>query len=173
MDMQEIYAKQERKRIEREAMRLKHIADNPDLVPYDGSPRTTPAGIAARNLRSLLRKAYPGVKFSVKASNYAGGSSIGIKWTRLANDEAEEKLNDGVSSIACRFRQGSFDSSTDTYDYQDSVYQSAYLDAFGSARFVSYEGQAPETPEEVATQRASSLEGSLPALSPTARRPRM
>lgn len=35
----------------------------------------------AKLLRQALKEAFPGVKFSVKSSTYAGGASIDVKWT--------------------------------------------------------------------------------------------
>ena len=35
----------------------------------------------AKLVRKALKKAFPGMKFSVRSSNYANGSSIDVSWT--------------------------------------------------------------------------------------------
>lgn len=60
----------------------------------------------AKMVRTALKESFPGIKFSVKSSTYAGGSSISVRWTDGPTDAM-------VSSVAGTFRGAYFDSSTD------------------------------------------------------------
>lgn len=66
----------------------------------------------ARMIRKALAESFAGIKFSVKTSNYAGGSSIGIRWT----DGPCPAMVEAVTSI---FKGSYFDGSI---DYQGSRY---------------------------------------------------
>lgn len=63
-------------------------------------------------IRMALKESFTGVKFSVRSDNYAGGSSIDVRWT----DGPAEKL---VESICKRFDASYFDGSI---DYKGSRY---------------------------------------------------
>ncbi len=66
----------------------------------------------AKLIRTALREAFPTVKFSVRSSRYAGGSSIRVGWT----DGPTEKQ---VGAITSRFQGASFDG---MIDLKSSVY---------------------------------------------------
>lgn len=50
---------------------------------------------AAKMLRPQLKRAFPGVKFSVRIDRYAGGSSIDIGWTDGPLEADVRKVSDG------------------------------------------------------------------------------
>lgn len=98
-------------------------AEHPDLerAGEDRDSLTT----AARNLRKLLRAAWPGVKFSVRVERFSGGDSMDVSWTD-GPTPAE------VDAIADRFAAGSFDGMTDSYSYSRTPWNKL----FGDAKYV-------------------------------------
>lgn len=60
----------------------------------------------AKMIRDALKQCFPGVKFSVKSSRYAGGASINVSWT----DGPSAAL---VDQITGRFSGAYFDGMTD------------------------------------------------------------
>jgi hypothetical protein len=51
----------------------------------------------AKLVRAALKKAFPGVKFSVRSSTYAGGASMSVKWM----DGPTAKQVEGITSAYC------------------------------------------------------------------------
>jgi len=79
------------------------------------SPRTetralTEAARCAKDIRGVLKAAFPGCKFKVTSSNFSMGDSVTIKWV---DGPSSGMVDDQVM----RFRDGSFDGMTDSYDY--------------------------------------------------------
>lgn len=64
----------------------------------------------AKLLRQHLRRAFPGVKFSVRSSRYAGGASIDVSWTDGPTDSE-------VDAIAGRYAGARFDGMIDMASY--------------------------------------------------------
>lgn len=127
-------------------------ADNPHLTQGRGPT------IAAKNIRTEMKGAFPGVTFSVRTSKYSGGNSINIAWTDGPTLAQVEK-------IANKYAGGRFDGMTDSYEYKDSP----WTEVFGEAKYVFCErsysdktvlavarlvrahlGGIEETPEEIA-----------------------
>ena len=103
------------------ALRLEY----PELV----APDQTKGGslvAAAKNLRSQLKKAFPGVKFSVTTDRFSGGDSLRVAWT-------DGPAVDRVSEIASQYKAGHFNGYEDLYEYS----RSAWTEAFGDAKYVS------------------------------------
>ena len=67
----------------------------------------------ARLIRPQIKKAFPGVKFSVRSSSYAGGASIRVSWTNGPTVDA-------VNAIAGQFSGASFDGMIDLKHYNSS-----------------------------------------------------
>jgi hypothetical protein len=107
----------------RAAMAAALQAANPHLVPVDGKVDSLQA--AAKNIRTELARAFPGVKFSVKSRRFSGGDAIDVKWT-------DGPMSAQVDEIINRYSAGSFDGMVDLYTYDSS----AWGDAFGSAKYV-------------------------------------
>lgn len=82
--------------------------------------------LAAANMRTLLRRAFPGVKFSVKTSKFSGGDSIDVHWT-------DGPTSAQVDAITDQFSAGSFDGMDDSYTYSHG----AFAELFGDAKYVS------------------------------------
>lgn len=56
----------------------------------------------AKKIREELKKAFPGVKFSVRSSSYTGGSSISVKWANFPTVKA-------VEEVARKYKEVSYD----------------------------------------------------------------
>mgnify|MGYP007083424983 CR=1 FL=1 len=69
---------------------------------------------AAKAIRSELKKAFPGQKFSVTSTSYSGGDSVRVSWV-------DGPLMDQVDSIAGKYQYGSFDGMTDSYNVDNSI----------------------------------------------------
>lgn len=68
----------------------------------------------AKMLRRALKSEFPGVKFSVRTSKYAGGASIDIRWTD-GPTEAQ------VKRIADLYQGATFDGMRDLKEYRSTV----------------------------------------------------
>lgn len=104
-----------------EALRSAH----PDLK--SPTPGADSLVTAAKNLRTQLKKAFPGVKFSVTTDRFAGGDSMRVSWT-------DGPAVDRVMQIASQYKAGSFNGYDDIYEYS----RSAWTEAFGNAKYVSH-----------------------------------
>ncbi len=97
-------------------------------------PHLTPASAckggaliaAAGNLRTELRLAFPGVKFSVRTERFAGGNALRVAWV-------DGPTSAQVDALANRYSAGDFDGMTDCFEYR----RNAWRDAFGAAKYVS------------------------------------
>lgn len=101
-----------------ECARIK--AENPALEVGGGCV------IAAKNLRKLLKAAWPKVKFSVTTSKFSGGNSMSIRWIDGPTTKQLEAISD-------RFSPGWFDGQTDSYQYETSPWS----ETFGSAKYIN------------------------------------
>ncbi len=72
---------------------------------------------AAANVRTLLKRAFPGVKFSVRKGACYG--SLAVQWT-------DGPTVDQVRGITDRFKLGKFDSMDDSYTYVRSAFTALY-----------------------------------------------
>lgn len=75
--------------------------------------RQTQAANCAGTIKEELKKVFPGVKFSVKSSNFAGGDSVDVSWE---DGPTSEMVNDVIS----KYQYGHFDGMTDMYEYTNS-----------------------------------------------------
>lgn len=60
----------------------------------------------AKLVRAALKRSFPGVKFSVRSSVYAGGASIDVNWT-------DGPCSKAVEPVATQFKGGNFDGMID------------------------------------------------------------
>ncbi len=63
---------------------------------------------AAKDIRTALKAAFPGFKFSV--TTRPGTGSVTVRWT-------DGPASKAVDAVVSRFEAGSFDGSTDMYNY--------------------------------------------------------
>jgi predicted RNA methylase len=83
----------------------------------------TEAAKAAKAIRTELKEEFPGVKFSVKSSNFSMGDSVHISYV-------DGPLTKDVVIITGKYQQGHFDGMTDMYEYsnsRDDIPQSKYV----------------------------------------------
>ena len=83
--------------------------------------------VAAKNVRIELKRAFPGVKFSVTTSKFSMGNSINIDWT-------DGPTSNQVTAITDKYTSGDFDGMNDLYTYKHSEFTSTY----GSAKYISF-----------------------------------
>lgn len=93
--------------------------------------------VAARNMRALLKAAYPSVKFSVKTQQYSGGNNITVTWT-------DGPTNESVGAIVNRFKHGSFNGMDDSYEFN----RDPFPELFGGCYYTHV--ARDESPELVA-----------------------
>lgn len=98
---------------------LRENADYASLIQADDqySGKT-----AAKNIRTQLKAAFKGVKFSVRVRSHG---AIDISWT-------DGPTTAGVEEITRRYQSGSFDGMNDIYEYS----KSAWNEVFGGAKYV-------------------------------------
>lgn len=65
-----------------------------------------------------LKQKFPGVKFSVKSSSYAGGNSVDVRYEYSTKGNASLKE---VNEVLQKYRAGSFDGMTDCYNYNHGI----------------------------------------------------
>lgn len=63
-----------------------------ELPTMQTQPRYLSTAETATLIRAALKKAFPGQKFSVRSSNYSGGSSVDVSYTDGPTQEAVEKV---------------------------------------------------------------------------------
>lgn len=96
-------------------------AANPHLIPKNGDGLVT----AAKNVRIELKRAFPGVKFSVKTRRFSGGDAMDVRWT-------DGPVTKQVDAIVGKYAAGSFNGMDDSYTYV----RDTWTDAFGDAKYV-------------------------------------
>ncbi len=106
------------------------IAAHPHLEPSTTSTRRGYA-LAAHNIRQELKRAFPGVKFSVRSSSFSMGNSVDVRWT-------DGPLTQAVKEITSKYEQGSFDGMDDSYTYNTGE-AAAWCDLFGGSKYVMEE----------------------------------
>lgn len=110
--------------------KAEQIADLKKKYPYlelAETSKKTPWALGASNIRRELKKAFPGIKFSVRSSAYSMGCSIDIGWPRSTGVSQKD-----VEAITDKYQYGSFDGMTDSYNYSKSPWDKLY----GGAKFV-------------------------------------
>ena len=95
------------------------VAELKAAHPYLSTDPADPA----KNMRAALKRAFPGVKFSVRRPHY---SSIDVSWT-------DGPTGAQVAAIADRFEEGHFDGMTDCYEFT----RAPWSETFGGVQYVS------------------------------------
>ena len=109
---------------EKETLTEKIKCDYPYLEKYPG-PSKSKHVIGASNIRTELKRTFPGVKFSVRSESYSGGCSINIDWT-------DGPTGKQVEEIANKYQYGYFDGMEDLYHYS----RDPWADIYGGAKYV-------------------------------------
>ncbi|MEC5509955.1 LPD29 domain-containing protein [Klebsiella oxytoca] len=81
------------------------------------------AKTAVKNIRILLKKHFPGIKFSVRMPHYG---SVYVSW----DDGAPEET---VYAVISRFKHGSYDGMSECYSYNNNPFN----DVFGGVDYIS------------------------------------
>lgn len=87
------------------------------------NPSTTRS--ATNNVRAELKKHFPGIKFSVRYSSFAGGDSVDIEWY-------DGPTVGAVESVVGKFQNSHADHTGDYWDYNPSEFNRV----FGGFKFV-------------------------------------
>jgi hypothetical protein len=85
----------------------------------------TTAAQTAKAIRTELKEKFPGTKFSVTSSNFAGGNSVDISWT-------DGPTRDTVEAVTKKYQYGNFNGMIDLYEYSNSredIPQAKYVQA--------------------------------------------
>lgn len=131
----------------RAAERERLLAQYPHLLrPSEHESTLT---CAAKNIRTLLKAAFPRTKFTVRTERYSGGNSINVGWT-------DGPTTSEVKAITDRFQGGDFDGMTDSYDYRHSVWGNL----FGEGHYV-FENRAHSTAALLAVCTAILASGNV------------
>ena len=69
----------------------------------------SPHALAAKAIRSELKKAYPTTKFSVTSQSYSGGNSVHVEWI-------DGPTSFEVGEIAYKYQYGHFNGMEDSYE---------------------------------------------------------
>ena len=89
--------------------------------------------LAARNIRTELKRAFPAVKFSVRSDSFSMGNSVDISWT-------DGPTSKQVEAITNKYESGTFDGMTDCYNYEGTPFK----DVFGESKYVQQSRQISE-----------------------------
>ncbi len=117
-------AKQDAIAWENEVIRLK--AEYSYLTQEKQNPKLWGPTLAAANIRTELKRTFPGVKFSVRSEKYSGGDSIDVSWTDGPTEEE-------VKAISGKYKGGYFNGMEDIYEYDHS---NPWTRLFGDAKYI-------------------------------------
>lgn len=129
-----------------------------DLAILTTDSALSPWARAAKNARALLRRHFPGVRFSVRSEAYSMGSSLYVSWLKTGN----APLQNEVEQWVLQFRTGDCNSIDDSYNYDNDPERRAFREAHGSVRYVFCSANTPSE-EEQAQMGAKKLTAALPA----------
>jgi hypothetical protein len=94
----------------------------------------------ASKIRKELKVAFPGTKFSVRASEYSMGSSVNVSWTDLPTTKE-------VESITNKFKSGSFNGMEDIYETSGYMFEGKRI--IGAKYITTSRNLSPEYKEEI------------------------
>lgn len=109
--------------------------------------------VAAKNIRTELKRGFAGVAFSVRTSKYAGGNSVDVSWIDGPTREQVEKITN-------KYVGGRFDGMTDCYDYKSSP----WTEVFGEAKYLHCSREHSDKAVESAIRRACNRLGGMDAI---------
>ena len=85
----------------------------------------SPAALSAKAIRSELKASFPGIKFSVRSDNFAGGDAVRVEWVNGPTQPA-------VESIVEKYQYGHFNGMEDIYEFSNKradIPQAKYVTA--------------------------------------------
>ena len=101
------------------------LAKYPKLLRMSESKYSSYA-TAAKNIRTELKAAFPGVKFKVTSEGFSMGNAVRIGWV-------DGPTSAEVEAITDKYQNGSFNGMDDIYEYSPS----AFLELFGYSKYVT------------------------------------
>jgi hypothetical protein len=120
-DMEKAAADREAAKQAREAEQVELIAKYP-FLSRDRS--VSSVNLASSNIRILLGRLWPAVRFSVRLEKFSMGDSITVAWTDGPTEEQ-------VKGWCNRFESGHFDGMDDMYNYEDRAWHT-----FGQTKYM-------------------------------------
>ena len=110
--------------------------------------------LAAANIRTMLKRQFTGVKFSVKSSKFSMHNSLTVSWTDGPTDNA-------VNEIVGLFSGGSFQGEDDCYEHRDSP----FTDLFGEAKYTHTRREESDTLIQTALDKHYEGQTDTPSVS--------
>lgn len=83
----------------------------------------TQSALCANEIKQLLKKEFPTIKFKVRSENFANGNAVRVSWNL---GPLEKEIDDLVS----KYQYGHFDGMTDMYEhsnYRKDINQAKYI----------------------------------------------
>ena len=131
------------------------LSEFPKLVTVDGSKLSKPA-LGAKNIRTILRKYWPNVKFSITSESFSMGSAINIRWEEpLDNPPAKQDVERYCAVFCYSKPSAGYDDGMDIHSERWE-----FTKRYGGAKFVNVE-ERRLTAQERAAMRGELLEQNL------------
>jgi ribosomal protein L21 len=108
----------------RQEERARILAAFPYLERKDDTKKSGHA-LAAANIRQELKRAFPGVKFSVTSESYSMGCSVRVSWT-------DGPIQSEVEKTTGKYQEGHFNGMEDIYEDGHAIWPEVY----GGAKYV-------------------------------------
>lgn len=143
-------------------------AAHPHLLPRAQANGVSEHALVAKNIRALLKKEFPGVKFQVKADANHVNASVRVNWDAWPEAPTEAQ----VQALIQPFKAGSFNGMTDGYDYTEDLDLKAFHRVFGSVEYVRA-GATRVSPSDVAAREAEMLRKEMSRLEKSAAVPKV
>lgn len=109
-----------------EVKKVQMLKQFPGLVAVEYNNYGAALTTAAKNIRIELKKAFPGVKFTVRTERFSMGDAIRVGWT-------DGPTTPQVDEIVNKYKAGSFNGMEDIYEYNTGPFN----DFFGDAKYIS------------------------------------
>lgn len=130
-----------------------HVAElrrrYPWAKPDDGKLSTWAR--AAANIRQELRRAFPGVKFTVRSDSFSMGNSVNVGWD-LGPTTRE------VDALLGKYQYGHFDGMEDIYRHDQSDFGDAVDIVLGRSKFVFGQRDIPPAARQVIAESLCRLQ---------------
>lgn len=150
------------------ALQAKIREEYPYLQAREAGKKISGPALASKNIRRILKRNFPKVKFSVTSDIYSMGSSVYVHWDEDINTPTNRQVEDLVFANFSSTRPNPYDGS----DYDNDPWRCAFRALFGSASSVITQMRR-FTPEEIAQRHADKLKDKTPEVSTSTRKHRL
>lgn len=140
----------------------------PYLQVREPGKKISGPALASKNIRRILKREFPKVKFSVQSDIYSMGSSVFIYWDQDDQAPSSREVDDLVYANFSSTRADPYDGT----NYDNDPWRGAFRALFGSASSVVTQIRR-FTPEEIAQRNADKLSVATPELTTSARKHRL